>query len=91
MNKNRYITIIDITEGVAGKYAVRVGAQYSPSLRLVNCCDFVRGKLIRAMGDKYTPGDTYTPIFDFDTALGAAKSLQEQHPMYVVRVDCTIG
>jgi hypothetical protein len=37
------------------------------------------------------PGDTYTPIFDFNAALGAAKNLQEKYPMYVVRIDCTIG
>jgi hypothetical protein len=88
---SKHITVIDVNVGVPGKYAVRIGPEYSPLLRLANCYNENNRQLVKVAGSDYASNQQYTSYTNFDKAVQVAKSLKANYPSHTVRVDCTIG
>jgi hypothetical protein len=88
---SEHITVIDVKVGVPGKYAVRVGPEVAPTLRLVNCYCEKTDTLIRTAGGSFFSNEQPTLYYDLDEAIQVAKSIQGKYFGYSVRVDCTIA
>jgi hypothetical protein len=88
---NNHITVIDVTVGVPGKYAVRVGPEVYPNLRLANCYHEATGTLVKTAGFSYANNQQYTSYHNLDEAINTAKNLKKTYTNCKVRVDCTVG
>lgn len=93
---SNHITVIDIVDGDPTKgFAVRVGPEFSKSLRLANCIYMQNGSLVKVAGsgNDYAGQQNYTRYNSYEEAIKAAKSLKAlpAYSHYKVRVDATIA
>lgn len=88
---SNHITIIDVQIGQPGKYAIRIGQEVSPKLRLANCYNITTGTLVKIAGLNYAENQEYTPFNNLNDAIIAAKKIKNSYINYNIRIDCTIS
>lgn len=88
---SNHITVIDVEYGTsADGFAIRVGPEVSPRLRLANCWYANNSTLVKIANGAYAMNQNFTPYSTFEQAVAAAKNLKVRFPGYKVRVDCTL-